>query len=249
MTLPWRCTVILVLLMLAACETPAPVLPGEEDSANADVAILQESSTESVLAATGPSDAIRRQMILADMLYAARVALEDNRLMPPASDNAWNQFRAILDFDPGNEQALNGMYSIVDRYIELADSAISMAQFDEAGAYLSRAEQLKEEYDDGRDTIPAARRRLQQAMASDTENFALDPGEISSQSLELMTYLADIAHYIDENGGRFLITARTDEEGRWIYRIMREALGGQRLRGNIALGAEPGVQVTMPVRE
>jgi hypothetical protein len=44
----------------------------------------------------------------------------------------------------------------------------------------------------------------------------------------------------------FLIRARTDEEGRWIYKTMRDAVGGYRLRGNIDVSGTPAIVVSTP---
>ena len=40
---------------------------------------------------------------------------------------------------------------------------------------------------------------------------------------------------------RFVIVARNDAEGRWIYKSMQQAIEGYRLRGNIKMGKRPKV--------
>ena len=61
-----------------------------------------------------------------------------------------------------------------------------------------------------------------------------------------MSRLAEIAQFIQRNEATFLINAPSDEEGRWIYKVMREAVGGYRLRGNIDISAIPNILVTLP---
>ena len=76
--------------------------------------------------------------------------------------------------------------------------------------------------------------------------FPLDSDGLAEQSLETMVELGEIGQYIRDIEATFLINARTDEEGRWIYKIMREAVGGYRLRGNIGVANEPSIQVLIP---
>lgn len=187
-------------------------------------------------------DPFIRQRIMADMLYEARLAYEDNRLQSPPGNNAYDMFRAILDFDPDNEVALQGIRDIVLRYIELADAAMNVRQYDNAEALLRRAASIDQQSED----VANARRQLEQARNIQMEIFALDAEQITDRSLEIMVELGEIGQYIQEKEATFLINARTDEEGRWIYRIMREAVGGYRLRGNIAVDSEPSIQVVIP---
>jgi hypothetical protein len=204
--------------------TPAPVVeePPQQDNGNAA--------------------AFARSMMLADILYAARTAYEDNRLMSPANDNAYDRFIEVLQLDPGNEVAMQGIRDIVKRYIELADAATGLGKFSEASSLLGRAESL----DPAHAELAGARARLETAQRNKIDTYALDPEGLSSQSLEMMTRLGEIAQQIMRNEATFLINARNDEEGRWIYKIMRESVGGYRLRGNIDVSGTPNILVTVP---
>lgn len=188
------------------------------------------------------TDPFVRQRILADMLYEARLAYEDNRLLSPSGNNAYDMFNAVLDFDPDNEVARQGIHDIVLRYVELADAATGLGQFDNAESYLGRAARI----DGDEPAILEARRRLEQARDIKMDVFPLAAGELDRRSLEIMVELGEIGQYIREKEATFLIIARSDEEGRWIYQVMRQAVGGYRLRGNIAVDAEPSIQVVVP---
>lgn len=183
-----------------------------------------------------------RSMLLADILYAARTAYEDNRLMSPMGDNAYDRYIEVLQLDPGNEVAMQGIRDIVLRYIELADAATALGKFSEAQSLLGRAASLDPE----RAELAAARARLEAAQRNKIETYALDPAGLSSQSLEVMTRLAEIAQNIMRDEATFLINARNDEEGRWIYKVMRESVGGYRLRGNIDISGTPSILITVP---
>lgn len=181
-----------------------------------------------------------RPRIIADMLYEALLSIDANRLTTPAGNNAYDRFVQVLQLDPGNTVALEGITRIAQRYVELADAAMNQAQYDNAASLLSRGERVKP----GLPALAEARDRLAVARQNKFESFALDPGALSGQSQEMLDRLAEIAAYIRDKQATFLINARNDEEGRWIYKIMREAVEGYRLRGDIVIAGTPAVMVT-----
>jgi len=221
-----------MLVSCASTESETIVYSGSEVE---EQAVPAEESLSS-------NDPFVRQRILADMLYEARVAYEDNRLMSPAGNNAYAGFRAVLDFEPDNDVALQGMRDIVQRYVELADAAIKIGQYENAESYLERGASLGVNSGVVRD----AQRQLEQAREIKMSIFPLDSDGLAEQRLETMVKLGEIGQYIRDIEATFLINARTDEEGRWIYKIMREAVGGYRLRGNIGVANEPSIQVLIP---
>lgn len=227
------CVLLVLILLLGACQgagrnttyrSPTP-------------AVVQDPELAPVT-----SDAIRRARIMADMLYDARVAYEDNRLMAPSGSSAYDRYREVLSFDPENAVALQGIVDIVLRYIQLADVEISQGEYDNAAGLLARGASILPE----RPELAEARARLSVARENKIETHTLDPAGLGNQSLEMLTELAGIAQNIRDREVTFLINARTDDEGRWIYKIMREAVGGYRLRGNIGISAEPAILVTLP---
>lgn len=214
-----------------------------------DTAVFTPADEESVSPAEHPEettvtggDPFVRQRILADMLYAARLDFEDNRLMSPAGSNAYDGFRAVLDFDPENAVALQGIRDIVLRYVQLADAAIQVRQYDNAEDLLNRAARI----DRNETAIADARQRLDQERQIKMDTFTLDANALVERNLEIMAELGEIGQYIRDREATFMINARTDEEGRWIYQTMRNAVGGYRLRGNIAMDSEPSIQVVIP---
>jgi tetratricopeptide (TPR) repeat protein len=222
--------VLWVSLALSACTAPPKVIvypstPAPEPEP-APVVIDEEQ--------------LRRARMLADMLYQAKNAFADNRLMLPAGNNAYETYQQVLQVDPGNAVALAGIEEIVLRYVALAEDAINKGQYDNATGYLNRAARLHADSAD----VASARSHLASARQNKVQMQALDPKALSAKSLEVMTQLADIAQQIRAADATFLIHARTDEEGRWIYKTMRDAVGGYRLRGNIGLGGTPGIVIT-----
>ena len=225
-----RVAVLLLLLGLSGCVSkpavvtyPAKPLPEPEP----EPVVIDETE-------------LRRARVLADMLYAAKTAYDDNRLMLPAGNNAYEMYQEVLQVDPGNAIALEGIQEIALRYITLAESAINQGQYTDADSLLARATRLAPD----RAELPIVRERLQQAKQNKVQVYELDPAALKAKSLELMTQLAEIAQQIKSSEATFLIRARSDEEGRWIYQTMRDAVGGYRLRGNIDTSGTPGIIVT-----
>lgn len=185
---------------------------------------------------------LRRARILADMLYDAKGAYDDNRLMLPAGNNAYEKYQEVLQVDPGNTIALEGIQEIALRYIALADSAINQGEYANADALLGRAARLGPD----RPELLPMKERLAKARLNKVEVRELDAAAVSARSLEAMTELAEVAQQIKSAEATFLIRARSDEEGRWIYQTMRDAVGGYRLRGNIDISGTPGIVITVP---
>jgi hypothetical protein len=188
------------------------------------------------------SEELRRARLMADMLYDARLAYENNQLMTPTGSSAYDRYREVLSFDPENAVAKQGLVDIVLRYIELADLEMTQGEYDNAASLIQRGASILPD----RPELSDARSRLAVARQTKIESHLLDPDGLRDQTLELMTELAEIAESIRDREATFLINARTDDEGRWIYKVMREAVGGYRLRGNIGTSDTPAVLITVP---
>ncbi|MDR2212221.1 MAG: hypothetical protein LBE21_01145, partial [Pseudomonadales bacterium] len=150
---------------------------------------------------------IDRQRMLADLLYAAKVAYNDNRLMTPAGNNAYDRYREVLAMEPNNQVALQGLNEIVARYVLLADEARNKGQYDQAQTLLDRAALV-----DGRTgELNAAYERLAQSRTNRVDLLVLDPEQLSLQSPQVTQQLGAIAQDILRRDLTFLINARNDE--------------------------------------
>jgi tetratricopeptide (TPR) repeat protein len=226
--------VLWISLALSACTSPPKVIV--YSSAPAPV--------PEVVPVVIDEGQLRRARMLADMLYQAKNAVDDNRLMLPVGNNAYDIYQQVLQLDPGNAVALEGIEEIVLRYVALAEDAINKGQYDNAAGFLNRAARLHADSAD----VAKARSHLASARQNQVQMQTLEPKALSAKNLEMMTQLADIAQRIRAADTTFLIHARTDEEGRWIYKTMRDAVGGYRLRGNIDIGGTPGIVITTTAR-
>lgn len=76
---------------------------------------------------------------VAQLLDEANDAFQQDRLMTPAGNNAYQLYRSVLIIEPNNLSALAGIISIQQRYLQLAEVAVQARQLSTAELYLQRA--------------------------------------------------------------------------------------------------------------
>jgi len=229
----------LLAILLVGCQTPPAESPPSESASGStalDIRVLSEAEVYS-----GSSSADSRSMI-PDILYEALQALGEDRLLTPIDDNAHSRFRRVLAMDSQNELALQGLQDIVERYLELAGESMRRGIFDEAKTMLDRARSV----DASHPNIATVAEALRKEMNSNDLFFALDYPLYSARSEFAQNQLADIARQTREHEAFFLITAPNDDLARWMVSVMREAVAGYRLRGNIELSSHLGVRLRLP---
>ena len=82
-------------------------------------------------------EALRQQA--EELLVRADAALAARRLAEPPGDNALAYYRRVLEMDPGNTRAKEGMAQVARVYLERATRAIAADQLDEAEGMLTAA--------------------------------------------------------------------------------------------------------------
>ncbi len=144
--------------------------------------------------------------------------------------------------DSDNEIAREGIAAIVARYLALAREAIGNGSFDSAELMIDRAKLV--------DATVAEIALVQVELANERESgdlfFTFDGAAVSSESDQAREELTAVARRARECGAFFLITAPNDSTARWMFSVMREAVEGYRLRGNIELSAQTGVRLRLP---
>ena len=183
-----------------------------------------------------------RQRLIADLLFDGLQALDADRLLTPIDDNAHARFKRALAYDPDNEIARQGLIDIVARYVELALEASRQGLFPDAELLLDRAQFVDKDHP----AIAQARIYLQEEMNSGDLFFNLDGREFARRSEAAQERLSDIAKQAEKLNAFFLITAPNDDQARWMFSIMRQAVGDYRLRGNIELTSKTSIRLRIP---
>ena len=226
-----------LLALLQACQSQTPTAaPAPESGTLPDMRAIPPPEPE-----TGEIPSNMRRLI-ADLLFSGLQALDDDRLLTPQFDNAHSYFREVLQMQPDNEIAREGMRSIVERYLELALEAANRGNFTNADRLLGRAEII----DGSHPGIASARERLDTERNSGDLFFPLEERALRRRDDSVRANLAEIAAQARENDAFVLITAPDDELARWVYSVMRESVAGYRLRGNIEISGVALIRLRMP---
>jgi serine/threonine protein kinase len=70
------------------------------------------------------------------LTWLGKQSLEEYKLTYPPKDNAYYYFTRLLEVDPGNKTALDGILEISDRYTVLAEQAMATNETEKAAAYV-----------------------------------------------------------------------------------------------------------------
>jgi len=234
--------VCLWFTLLVACAAPVELsheAQQEADGEGLGSPNLTEIAEDEI---TSITPIVNERQFIADLLYEALQALDNDRLLTPVDDNAHGRFKRVLAYEPDNEIALEGLQDIVQRYVELAEQSMRRGLFEEAKTFLDNARFVDASHPD----IAGASLALQSEMNSADLFFNLDNREFAGKTEKAMVQLADIAEQARQENAFFLITAPNDEQARWMFGIMRDAVSGYRLRGNIELSSQTTIRLRLP---
>ncbi|MGR8918938.1 MAG: protein kinase domain-containing protein [Gammaproteobacteria bacterium] len=87
------------------------------------------------------SPAERREVAEA-LLWLGHHSIDELRLTAPARDNAYYYFSRLLQIDPGNQQAREGLKEIAARFAFLAEREIASERFAQARSYIRMGSQI-----------------------------------------------------------------------------------------------------------
>ncbi len=80
------------------------------------------------------------------LINNARLALEENRLMSPANDNAYDRYRRVLELDPNEKRAKAGLRKVAIRYVAMADRSVDRGNLEQARNFADRARRADAAY-------------------------------------------------------------------------------------------------------
>jgi hypothetical protein len=127
---------------------------------------------------------------ITDLLDRAQTDLAELRLTRPAGNNAYERYRQVLEIDPENTRALEGLQAIVERYHGLVEDAISRNAFDTALRHVESVRVIAP----GTDWLPGAESEIERQRL-----HALQPREQEQQA------------HADRNGGQAACLGRCEE--------------------------------------
>jgi len=168
----WTAILFAILLVLAILsddeKNKSPVEPQVTDSQVGDQQI--DAPAEAFVSDTpgnvsGETDKVisdvqSESQVINDLLEGARSNIGELKLTSPPGNNALEKYQSVLNLEPQNLEALNGLDRIVDEYINLMDFALGKHDIPRARNYLRKGININSEYD----AVADAERRLNAAV-------------------------------------------------------------------------------------
>ncbi len=128
-----------------------PATPAADESYNAatsleetDVTVAADSEKPQQIAEEPVAPDATGQRIV-ELLARADVNIANDRLSRPARDNAIKNLRKVLELDPGNNDAREGLIRVAKRYVVLAEAELEKGDFKTMDLFLNKADSLQRE--------------------------------------------------------------------------------------------------------
>jgi len=213
------------------------------------------ASVATAATAPAPLPKSARQRTIETLLAEAESALQQGRLTLPLHDNAYDRFQAVALLEPGNTTAATGLQAILLTYMDRVQQAMAANRLQAAASELRQARQyfpVAEPLDLLAQELRKRGRNLETVAApADKGDRILLPAEpLSSRTEEIKSLLIQLAQRVQQSDETVIIHARSDAEGRWIYKTMREAVGEYRIRGDIRIiRQQPAIVFQSPIEE
>ena len=212
-------------LILTACEPSVPAAPAPPPPAT--------KVSESIQ----PSLVLRREA--QSYLDRGLVALQNDRLLLPDSDNAYLWFNRALEILPDYERAIDGIERIAERYLQLATQAIAGDAYGRAETFIARARSVLPDYPQ----IANVERQLERMQSAVRQSLDLDGQALKARSPRLAADLVVFGRHAREEGKLVRIYVPSDALGRWVYEQLSRSRGERRIRADIVTAPPYRVQI------
>ncbi len=123
--------------------TPAPTPavenqagPVDAGSTGSEPATEVATTTPQPRPAPPPAPEPVSEEVMQALAWLGKQSLEEYKLTYPAKDNAYYYFTRLLELDPGNQDAVNGILEIADRYALQAEQALAKNDMEKMKTYI-----------------------------------------------------------------------------------------------------------------
>lgn len=199
----------------------------------------------------------------AKLLFQAEQAFRQKRYLPiAAKDNAYDRFHSVLMLNSDNSTAKAGLQAIMLSYSDRIRRLMEADRLDSAQNILTQVEtyypanglllELKKGIDEQRraqakQLVIASESSIEEPKQQRYEEIKLNPKDLSSKNDSAVELLNAIALRLQTTDESVMIYARNDAEGRWIYKQMKSAVKGYRVRGDIRYSKSPKIRILPPI--
>ena len=115
-------------------QTPANIGPPQTTG---KTAAAGDTAAGGAQAKTPPKKQLPAAEISKALLFLGRQCLDEFKLTYPPQDNAYYYFPQLLELEPGNQDAINGILAVADRYSILAEQAMIKNEVEKTKAYVN----------------------------------------------------------------------------------------------------------------
>lgn len=248
--------------VLSACsltKEPVPIESEAFEQAEPQPQLQQEQTPEQQQEAKMPQEALPRYSQLVErLLLQAKSAFYQGRYTLPVHDNAFDKFHSVLLLAPNNTEAKSGLQAVRLKLAELAREAAYSGDFQRARILVERivsvfssdalVDNLNKDIAHIENTFAGARAEGAEVVETSKviRELILPKSALSARAETVKATLSNLAQRLKETKEGVLIYARNDSEGRWIYRQLKSASSGYRIRGDIRIDKKPRVELLAP---
>jgi hypothetical protein len=210
------------------CETTAPT--------------AQEPEPVPEVLVTAPVESVKIDPdLLYNLLTQADAAIKKDHLTYPEQGSAYSLYLEILAIEPAQTDAIDGLEHIVEEYIALAMRALDRNQYAGARSMLARARIIMPDHPSIKPTDVQIR-LLSQAQRT---RLKLNQDELKNDTNKVSADLQTLLNTPPAEGCRFIISAKDDAQGRWIYQALAKGAieaNEARVRAQIKIRLPAGVE-------
>jgi len=191
------------------------------------------------------------------LLRQAELAFRSGNYFSPSHNNAYDKFHSVLLINSDSTQARAGLQAILLRYSQSIRSALQDGHLTTATNRLSQVEpyfpanalllDLKKQIRKARAAVATESRLVPTEPAAEYEEMQLSVSDLNARAASLQSALALVGQRLKSSNESVMIVARSDREGRWIYKQLKSAVTGYRIRGDIQIGRSPKLRFLPPL--
>lgn len=191
------------------------------------------------------------------LLQQAMKTFKQGQYTTPEHANAYDKFHSVLILNPDNEQARAGLQAILLKYAQLIRVALNEGRLNAAARTLEQVEtyypanalvmDLKQELKKARASQPKVEDSSVAIKTGFLDEVVLPLAALNAKNQAIVNLLAEVALRLKSSDESVMIYARSDREGRWIYKQMDKAADGYRVRGDIKIAKVPKLQILPPI--
>ncbi len=160
----------------------------------------------------------KEQKQIETLMNSAKKHIEHERFIFPPGNNALSNFRAILNLDPGNVDAKEGIDRIVTQLVEDARATFDANQIREAGTQLDEIEYIQS----GREDVAALRAEIQHHNARLEEEKRLTEMRVEKEVSERERRVADLLRLAESAVHDERFTTPQNDNAYYYYRNIQE---------------------------